>query len=107
MHLYVVRHGETWANAEQRYLGSLDPELTERGRHQARMIGEQLPEGLEALVISPQLRAIETATLINQRLKLPLEVVECFKERDVGVFEGLTTLCLKNRPVNSARCRPA
>lgn len=90
MHLYVVRHGETWANAEQRYLGALDPELTERGRHQAQAIGEQLPEGLEALVVSPRSRAIETATLINQRLKLPLEVVECFKERDVGVFEGLT-----------------
>lgn len=31
MNLFVVRHGETWANAEQRYLGSLDPALTERG----------------------------------------------------------------------------
>lgn len=32
MHLYIVRHGETWANAEHRYLGSLDPELTALGR---------------------------------------------------------------------------
>lgn len=28
MRLYVVRHGQTQANAEHRYLGSLDPELT-------------------------------------------------------------------------------
>ncbi|ETK19924.1 phosphoglycerate mutase family protein [Pseudomonas sp. FH1] len=38
MNLYVVRHGETWANAEHRYLGALDPELTERGREQANVI---------------------------------------------------------------------
>lgn len=90
MRLIVIRHGETWANAEQRYLGSLDPELTERGRRQARAIGEQLPGELGALVASPRSRAIETATIINQRLKLPLQVAECFRERDVGVFEGLT-----------------
>lgn len=36
MHLYVVRHGETWANAEHRYLGSLDPELTARAGNRPR-----------------------------------------------------------------------
>ncbi|MHC8286755.1 histidine phosphatase family protein [Pseudomonas sp. XS1P51] len=90
MHLYVVRHGETWANAEQRYLGSLDPELTERGCEQAQALEAHLPKNLDVLVVSPRLRARETANILNERLNLPVEIMDCFRERDVGVFEGLT-----------------
>ncbi|MBD8682781.1 histidine phosphatase family protein [Pseudomonas sp. CFBP 13719] len=90
MQLYVVRHGETWANAEHRYLGSLDPALTERGRQQAATLGRQLPENLHVLVTSPRVRAVQTASILNQRLGLLPEVMESFRERDVGVFEGLT-----------------
>lgn len=90
MDLYVVRHGETWANAEQRYLGSLDPSLTERGREQAQALGVNLPNDLDALVVSPRLRAMETASILNEKLKLPPQTMDCFRERDVGVFEGLT-----------------
>lgn len=90
MDLYVVRHGETWANAEQRYLGSLDPSLTERGREQAQVLGVNLPNELDALVVSPRLRAMETASILNQRLNLSAQTMDCFRERDVGVFEGLT-----------------
>ncbi|UQS89107.1 histidine phosphatase family protein [Pseudomonas chlororaphis] len=90
MHLYVVRHGETWANAEQRYLGALDPGLTERGMQQARALEEQLPRNIEVIVVSPRLRAQQTARILNGELNLPLETMDCFRERDVGVFEGLT-----------------
>ncbi|MFK3973401.1 histidine phosphatase family protein [Pseudomonas sp. NPDC087358] len=68
MHLYVVRHGETWANAEHRYLASLDPELTALGRQQAQTLCEQLPENIDVLVVSPRLRAVQTASILNERL---------------------------------------
>lgn len=97
MHLYVVRHGETWANAEQRYLGSLDPSLTERGRKQAQALAEQLPKNLEVLIVSPRLRAVETASILNEKLKLTPEIMQCFQERNVGVFEGLTQAEAKAR----------
>lgn len=71
MHLYVVRHGETWANAEQRYLGSLDPGLTELGRRQAVALGEYLPKNLDALVVSPRIRATETASILNEGAEAP------------------------------------
>lgn len=90
MHLYIVRHGETWANAEQRYLGSLDPALTERGRQQALVLGAQLPRHIDMLIVSPRVRAVETASILNEGLKLSPEIMDCFRERDVGVFEGLT-----------------
>ncbi|MEE1925579.1 histidine phosphatase family protein [Pseudomonas sp. 148P] len=90
MDLYVVRHGETWANAEQRYLGSLDPALAERGREQAQGLVANLPSGLDAVLVSPRLRALETASILNERLGLPTRTMDCFRERHVGVFEGLT-----------------
>lgn len=89
MDLYIVRHGETWANAEHRYLGSLDPSLTERGREQAQELRASLPHALDTLVVSPLLRAMETACILNEKLKLPTRTMDCFRERDVGVFEGL------------------
>lgn len=90
MRLYVVRHGQTQANAEHRYLGALDPELTEIGREQAVALRLELPDSIDGIVVSPLLRARQTAEIINYRLDLPLLVMDAFRERDVGVFEGLT-----------------
>ena len=90
MQLYVARHGETWANTEHRYLGALDPQLTLRGREQAQALAAHLPKNLDTVVVSPRLRAQQTASILNHHLGLPVEIVDCFRERDVGVFEGLT-----------------
>ena len=90
MNLYVVRHGETWANAEHRYLGALDPQLTERGKAQALSLSQKLPGGIEVLTVSPRLRAQQTAQILNRELNLQPVTMARFRERDVGVFEGLT-----------------
>ncbi len=90
MHLYVTRHGETWANAEHRYLGALDPQLTERGREQALTLSKELPDGIDVLIVSPRLRAQQTAQILNRELHLEPVTMDRFRERDVGVFEGLT-----------------
>ncbi|PHN21865.1 histidine phosphatase family protein [Pseudomonas sp. ICMP 460] len=89
MDLYVVRHGETWANAEHRYLGALDPELTERGREQAFSLSKKLPCGIDVMIVSPRLRAQQTAQILNHDLNLESLTMDGFRERDVGVFEGL------------------
>ena len=90
MNLYVIRHGETWANAEHRYLGVLDPELSERGREQAVLLSKKLPDGIEVLIVSPRLRARQTAQILNRVLNLEPVTIDSLRERDVGVFEGLT-----------------
>jgi broad specificity phosphatase PhoE len=90
MPLYIARHGQTQANAEHRYLGSLDAELNETGRLQAIALASQVPRTVDAIVVSPLLRARQTAEILNEHLHLPLHIIECFKERNVGVFEGLT-----------------
>jgi broad specificity phosphatase PhoE len=90
MQLYVVRHGQTLANVQHRYLGALDPELTDIGREQAVALRMELPDAIDSIVVSPLLRARQTADIIRYRNDLPLQVVDAFRERNVGVFEGLT-----------------
>ncbi|MBS7560168.1 histidine phosphatase family protein [Pseudomonas sp. RC4D1] len=45
---------------------------------------------IDALIVSPRLRATEAAYILNEGLKLPVKIMDCFQERNVGVFEGLT-----------------
>lgn len=90
MNLCVVRHGETDLNAEGRYVGSLDPELNQRGREQAIALAQHVPDNLDVMVVSPLSRAQETAAILNRSLNLPSSTLDAFRERNVGVFEGLT-----------------
>jgi phosphoserine phosphatase len=89
--LYLVRHGETAWNAEQRMQGWRDSALTERGVRHARSHAALLErEAVQALVVSPLGRARETAAIINARLGLPTRIDARLKERSYGDWEGLT-----------------
>ncbi|MCP1572308.1 putative phosphoglycerate mutase [Herbaspirillum rubrisubalbicans] len=90
MNLYVVRHGETDANAEQRYLGALDVALNANGKAQAQELRLSIPSDVKIAIVSPLLRAQQTAEIIFKDCDLPVLTVYGFRERNVGVFEGLT-----------------
>lgn len=92
MELVVIRHGETRANAEGRYLGALDLPLNERGREQVVELAKALAgEGpFACLLSSTLLRARQSAQPIARELALPVRIEPAFRERHVGLFEGLT-----------------
>jgi broad specificity phosphatase PhoE len=90
MKLFVVRHGETQFNVEHRYLGALDPELTTRGIAQAAALHSILPAHLDAIVCSPLRRAHQTAEIVGNARGIVPVAIDTFRERNVGVFEGLT-----------------
>ena len=74
--LYFSRHGETQANREMRFSGCRDTPLTDKGRSQARAVGEILKRevGLRpamAFVSSPLQRARATMEIIRETLELP------------------------------------
>jgi alpha-ribazole phosphatase len=80
--IYLIRHGETAYNAEQRYLGTLDLPLSQIGRDslcQANFIPE-------VVYVSPLCRAIESAELLFPNARL--QTVEDLREMEFGVFEG-------------------
>jgi probable phosphoglycerate mutase len=89
--LYLVRHGETLWHAENRYAGSSDVGLTERGKAQAERLGAWAAgAGLGGLWVSPLSRARDTATPAAKAAGLEPVVDERLRELHFGEAEGLT-----------------
>jgi broad specificity phosphatase PhoE len=71
--LILIRHGETNWNNIGRYQGQADPPLNPRGRQQAAELAENLAGAqLDMLYSSPLRRALETAEIVAERLKIPV-----------------------------------
>jgi len=88
---YLVRHGESEWNAENRLCGRTDVPLSETGRRQAKRLAERLkPIPFEALYSSPLERALETAQLISESVGLQPALDPKLAELDYGQWEGRT-----------------
>jgi broad specificity phosphatase PhoE len=102
-----VRHGESVGNladAKARDAGAerldlkdrdADVELSGTGRRQAEALGRWISrcDGADrpsTVITSPYRRAADTAELALSGADLPLETDERLRERDLGVFDGLT-----------------
>jgi broad specificity phosphatase PhoE len=91
--LILVRHGETYWNAERRVQGGdSDIELNDTGLDQASKLATFLKknENVVAVVSSPLQRAIATAEAIAKQHQLPVEVAEGLREIRVGELEGIS-----------------
>lgn len=90
--LFILRHGETEWNRSGRFQGRRDSALTEAGRRQAlcqRDILKAHRIALDAVLCSPQGRAVQTARLIcADEADIRLDVR--LQEIDFGQWEGLT-----------------
>lgn len=96
--LLVCRHGETDYNLQGRYAGSSDVPLNPKGREQASELSKNpLLTGVDFIVSSPLIRAVQTAVIIQKEIDKPLHIVPEFAERSLGVYEGLTRDEAKNR----------
>ena len=90
-HVLLIRHGQSEGNAEGRFGGHTDTPLSTRGRAEARRTARALAsESFSAIVCSDLARAIETASPLAKLAGLELQTAEAFRERSVGVMEGLT-----------------
>jgi len=89
--LYILRHGETFWNAEGRMQGVLNSPLTSLGRAQAQRQAEILASvdlaGFEVHV-SPQGRAFETAAIALARQVAHLRTDDRLREIGVGDWAG-------------------
>ena len=86
---HFLRHGETDYNLAGRMMGVLDIPLNATGRSQAEKARAAVHAvGFKAIAASPLARAWETASIVNDSLRLPLTSVDDLKEVDVGSFEG-------------------
>ena len=87
----LVRHGQSKGNAERRFGGHTATPLSARGRNQAAATARTLKsESITAIYSSDLARAMETAKPLANMIGLPVHGTTAFRERDVGVMEGLT-----------------
>jgi broad specificity phosphatase PhoE len=89
--LYLIRHGQSAGNAEGRFGGHSPMPLSELGKEQAELTAKLLSkEKIHAIYSSDLARAVQTAEPLAKLLDLPIIQTPDFRERNVGVLEGLT-----------------
>jgi broad specificity phosphatase PhoE len=120
--LTIVRHGESVGNladadAQRRKVDRLDldvrdadVELSETGRHQADALRDWLQKASDderptVVVSSPYRRAAETALRATDGLDLDVIFDERLRERDLGVFDGLTGQGIRTEYADEAERR--
>ncbi len=89
MRIYLVRHGQSVWNAEQRITGQSDVELSARGRSQALgLVSCFRGRPLAGVLCSPLRRAVDTARGVAEQQGVGLELDPDLMEVSLGVLEG-------------------
>ena len=89
--VYFTRHGETVWNVENKICGMTDSPLTEKGRAQARELGEKLRASglrIDEILYSPLSRAADTARAIAEATGIPGEEFRISKTHFADRYSG-------------------
>jgi broad specificity phosphatase PhoE len=91
--LYLVRHGTTTMNVENRYRGRRDIPLDARGYQDAVDAAHRLSgAGLGAVYTGPLRRTIATAQIIADEARVPdIRILHGLNNVDYGAWEGMTS----------------
>lgn len=96
--VYLIRHGETDWNAQQRWQGMEPTPLNKAGYEQAQALADYLADRPIGSIYSSDLpRAIQTAAALGARLGVEAQVDERWREIDVGIFQGLSSAEVQQR----------
>ncbi len=91
--LFLVRHGQSQWNLENRFTGGQDIDLTEEGKEEARYAGQQLiNEKIDVAFTSKLIRAKRTLAIMLDEMgqrQVPIMTSSCLNERSYGMLEGL------------------
>lgn len=87
--VYLIRHGESVGNKENRVRGHMDFPLNENGAAQAEALAEALRgKKIKHIYSSPLARAVKTAEIICGRLGIEYETKEEFNNINLGCWEN-------------------
>jgi broad specificity phosphatase PhoE len=92
MKMYLIRHGETTGDEEDRFGGDYDDCLSKAGEEQVKELVNKLKDkDIEIVYHSSLQRATQTAQAIEQELKIKIEELSDIRERNnYGELTGLT-----------------
>ena len=89
--VYLMRHGQTAYNVDDRLRGRADLELTDTGHAQADALGRLFAGiALSRVVSSPLRRALDTARPLATVAGLNVEPDDQFNDRDYGKWTGVS-----------------
>lgn len=87
--LYILRHGKTDWNEQKRAQGRTDIPLNEEGRKMAREAASLYRDvPFDVCLVSPLLRAKETAKILLEGRRVPIVEEDLLKEMCFGASEG-------------------
>ena len=88
--IYIVRHGETDWNAQEKIQGKMRVPLNKKGRQQAENIANHLKNiSIDTFYVSPLERALETASIIAKyHPHAVFTKIPELKEQSFGDLEG-------------------
>lgn len=96
----LLRHGQTIWNTQGRLQGRLDSPLTSEGiaavREWAHFLGGPRWKW-GRILCSPAPRAVTTAQLINEKLRVEVQEEKDLREQDWGLWEGLSWSEIRTR----------
>lgn len=96
--IYLLRHGETTGNLEQRYEGQLNSHLSENGIKDSQLLAQAIKNIPFSAIYSSDLnRSYETAKGIADLQGLAVAKVPGMRERKYGQWEGLTFTEIKEK----------
>lgn len=89
--LFIIRHGETLANRDFRFIGVRDDALSETGELQATQLAAALaPLPVVAVYSSPLQRAYATARALAAARQLEVQSTPELRECNFGTWEGMS-----------------
>ena len=90
--IILIRHGETEWNSQQRMQGHSNSDLSSVGQAQIQALGQWMKiVPFDHIYSSDSLRAKQTAEAITQFSGHELKIDLRLREKNLGVFEGLTS----------------
>ncbi|MDY6791033.1 MAG: alpha-ribazole phosphatase [Thermodesulfobacteriota bacterium] len=88
--LYLLRHGAIEGNDEKRFVGQIDPPLSEKGRQQAKTWHQRLKDDEFSMVLCSDLqRARETAALVCLGWRDTVRMSADLREIHLGEWDGV------------------
>ena len=89
--IYLVRHGITLANKENRFAGRTDEELHAEGVEQIRQVGDRLVnKNISNVFCGPCRRTAQSAKILGSILQVPFSPLEELDEINIPHWDGLT-----------------
>ena len=89
--IYLLRHGITQANKENRFAGRTDEELYAEGVEQIHQVGDRVTnKNISAIYYGPARRTKQSAEILGSLLNIPLLTLGELDEINIPHWDGLT-----------------